>query len=95
MRHWQSTLALPVHELQYEQLATSIESESRKLIEFIDLPWDPACLDFHLSTRGVQTPSRWQVRQPVHSRSLGRWRNYATTFESVSEHYDKLGMLHT
>ncbi|MGV8940370.1 MAG: sulfotransferase [Lysobacter sp.] len=77
MRHWQSTLKIPILELRYEELVTSLEAQSRRLIEFIDLPWSDACLDFHQSDRGVQTPSRWQVRQPVHTRSIGRWKNYA------------------
>ena len=45
-------------------------------MEFAGLPWDRACLEFHRSERGVQTPSRWQVKQPIHTRSIGRWRHY-------------------
>lgn len=77
MRYWQK-LNLPVMELGYESLVSNTETEARKLLSFIDLPWDPACLEFHKSDRGVQTPSRWQVKQPVHTRSIGRWRNYAS-----------------
>ncbi|MEO6102065.1 MAG: sulfotransferase [Pseudoxanthomonas sp.] len=76
MRHWQSALPLPILELNYETLVTNLEGKARELIDFIGLPWDPACLDFHRSDRGVQTPSRWQVKQPAHTRSIGRWRNY-------------------
>jgi len=78
MRHWQASLSLPILELEYEHLATSPEEQARRLIGFAGLPWDPACLDFHRSERGVQTPSRWQVKQPVYTRSIGRWRNYET-----------------
>jgi hypothetical protein len=77
MRHWQSVLPLPIHELQYESLVESPEPEARRLIAFLDLPWEPACLEFHRSQRAVQTPSRWQVREPIHGRSAGRWRRYA------------------
>ena len=73
----QSVLPLPILELDYEQMVADIEPQARRIVDFIGLPWDPACLDFHQSERGVQTPSRWQVRQPVHTRSVGRWRNYA------------------
>ncbi|GAB3508343.1 tetratricopeptide repeat-containing sulfotransferase family protein [Pseudoxanthomonas daejeonensis] len=76
MRHWQASLSIPILELDYEQLATRPEEQARRLIEFAGLPWDPACLEFHRSERGVQTPSRWQVKQPVYTRSIGRWRNY-------------------
>ncbi|MEO8365882.1 MAG: sulfotransferase [Pseudoxanthomonas sp.] len=88
MRHWQSVLPIPILELQYEKLVSSIETESRRIIDFIGLPWDPACLDFHLSERGVQTPSRWQVKQPVHTRSIGRWRNYEPALEPLLEVLD-------
>jgi sulfotransferase family protein len=77
MHHWQKVLPIPILESGYEQLATSIEPEARRIIDFAGLPWNPACLEFHLSDRGVQTPSRWQVKQPIHTRSIGRWRNYA------------------
>ncbi|WP_052632698.1 tetratricopeptide repeat-containing sulfotransferase family protein [Pseudoxanthomonas suwonensis] len=77
MRHWQAVLALPILELHYEELATRPEPQARRLIEFAGLPWDPACLEFHRSERGVQTPSRWQVKQPIYTRSIGRWRHYA------------------
>ncbi|MBO9718420.1 MAG: sulfotransferase [Pseudoxanthomonas sp.] len=77
MRHWQSELALPILELHYEELATQPEAQARRLVDFAGLPWDPACLEFHRSDRGVQTPSRWQVKQPIYTRSIGRWRNYS------------------
>ncbi|MDN5781136.1 MAG: sulfotransferase [Luteimonas sp.] len=77
MRHWQSVLPLPIHELQYEALVESPETRARRLLAFLGLPWEPACLDFHRSKRAVQTPSRWQVREPIHARSAGRWRPYA------------------
>ncbi len=76
MRHWQAHLPLPILELHYETLATDPEPSARRLVEFVGLPQDPACLDFHRSERGVQTPSRWQVKQPIHARSIGRWKNY-------------------
>lgn len=78
MRHWQSVLPLPILESHYEQLARNPEAQARRIVDFAGLPWDPACLNFHRSQRAVQSPSRWQVRQPVHTRSIGRWRNYET-----------------
>jgi len=77
MRHWQSVLPLPIHELRYESLVDAPETRARQLIDFLGLPWDPGCLEFHRSNRAVQTPSRWQVREPIHGRSAGRWQRYA------------------
>ena len=78
MRHWQSVLPLPILESGYEQLVADPETQARRLVEFIGLPWAPACLEFHRTDRAVLSPSRWQVREPVHARSVGRWRNYAS-----------------
>jgi hypothetical protein len=47
------------------------------MLDFIGVPWDPRCLDFHETERVVITASRWQVRQRLNSSSAGRWRNYA------------------
>src|SRR3546814_6261366 len=62
MRHWQSVLPLPIHELRYESLVESPETEARRLIGFLGLDWEPACLEFHRSNRAVQPPSRWPDR---------------------------------
>jgi hypothetical protein len=63
-------------EIQYEDLVADLEGQSRRIISFLDLPWNPACLDFHRTERTVLTSSDWQVRQPIYTRSVGRWRNY-------------------
>ena len=75
--HWQSVLpqeALLV--VPYAELVADPETWSRRIIEFIGLEWDARCLQFHKTQRSVLTASNWQVRQPVYSRSVGRWRNY-------------------
>ncbi len=75
--HWRQVLpqeALLV--VPYAELVADPETWSRRIIEFIGLEWDPRCLQFHQTQRSVLTASNWQVRQPVYSRSVGRWRNY-------------------
>ena len=62
--------------MQYEALVADLEGESRRLIDFLGLPWDPACLEFHRTERPVMTASHWQVRQPIYGSSVGRWRHY-------------------
>jgi tetratricopeptide (TPR) repeat protein len=74
--HWHHVLPLRYLDVQYESLVADLESESRRLIEFLGLAWEPACLDFHRTQRTVQTASAWQVRQPLYNRSVGRWRHY-------------------
>lgn len=76
MEHWMATLGLPILRVDYEATVADPENGARKLVEFLGLEWDPACLDFHLSDRIVRTASYEQVRKPVYTSSVGRWRNY-------------------
>lgn len=74
--NWRTVLPLKMFAIDYERLVVEPEEESRRLIDFLGLEWEPACLDFHLTQRPVRTASSWQVRQPLYSRSVGRWRHY-------------------
>jgi len=76
MAHWRKVLPLKFLDLDYEQLTGDFENEVRRLIAFLDLPWDPACLRFHEATAAVRTFSRNQVRNPIYQTSVGRWRRY-------------------
>jgi hypothetical protein len=75
--HWSRMLPLEILAIDYEKLVSDLEGESRRLIEFLGLEWEPACLDFHRTERPVLTASAWQVRQPLYRHSIGRWRRYA------------------
>ncbi len=83
MAHWHSVLPMPIHEVIYEDLVENQEAVSRRMVDFIGLEWDDACLNFHENKRVVSTASVWQVRQPVYKSSAGRWRHY-------EEHLDPL-----
>jgi Flp pilus assembly protein TadD len=75
--HWREALpAGTLLEVPYAQLTADQEAWSRKVIEFIGLPWDARCLQFHETERPVVTASNWQVRQRIYSSSVGRWKNY-------------------
>ena len=74
--HWRSALPLRMLTIDYEALVADLEGQSRRLIAFLGLDWEPACLDFHRTERPVLTASGWQVRQPLYSRSVGRWQHY-------------------
>jgi tetratricopeptide (TPR) repeat protein len=74
--HWLRALPLEILIIDYEKLVADLEGQSRRLIDFLGLAWEPACLDFHLTERPVLTASAWQVRQPLYTRSVGRWRHY-------------------
>jgi hypothetical protein len=76
MQHWREALPLPMYELQYEQLVDDQQTQTRRLIEFLGLEWDPACLNFHESDRPVTTASNWQVRRPMDPSRKQRWKRY-------------------
>ena len=78
MQHWRSVLPQSaILDVPYEELVADQESWSRKMVEFVGLPWDPACIEFHQTNRRVSTFSKWQVRQKISKISVERWRNYA------------------
>ncbi len=76
LRHWSDTLNLKIFDLHYENMIADQEGMSRALIDFIGLEWDDACLMFHETKRSVRTLSRWQVRQPIYTTSVKRWKRY-------------------
>jgi len=76
MNEWRNALPLAMLEVQYEELVADLEGQSRRLIDFLGLPWDPACLEFYRNDTTILTSSSWQVRQPIYQGSVGRWRHY-------------------
>ena len=76
MRHWRRVLDIPLLEVRYEDHVAAPEQTCREMLAFLDLEWVPQCLRFHESRRVVRTASRDQVREPIYTRSVGRWRNY-------------------
>jgi tetratricopeptide (TPR) repeat protein len=74
--HWRETLPLAHLTMSYEALLAAPEAESRRLIAFLGLDWEPACLDFNKTNRAVRTASWAQVRQPLYQHAAGRWRHY-------------------
>lgn len=76
MAHWKDVLPIPILDVVYEEMVSDQEGISRKVVDFLGLPWDPRCLEFYKVDRPVMTASSWQVRQPIYSGSKARWRNY-------------------
>ncbi|HVK81441.1 MAG TPA: sulfotransferase [Verrucomicrobiae bacterium] len=75
--HWRQTLpATHFTEVWYEDLVRDLEPNARRLVEFTGLPWDARCLDFHENTAPVATASSVQVRRPLYTNALNRWRFY-------------------
>jgi len=90
LNHWRRARPVSWLEVRYEELVGDVEGHSRQFINFLGLDWDPACLDFHSTRRVVRTASMVQVRQPAHTRSVGRWKHYEESlhplFQALERH---------
>ena len=76
MAHFDRVLPGRVHRVAYENLVAEPEAEIRKLLDYLDLPFEPACLEFHKTERVVATVSSEQVRSPLYRDALEQWRHY-------------------
>ena len=76
MDYWRELLPGRFLDVRYEEVVSDLEPNARRLIDYLDLPWEDACLEFHRQDRAVMTASAVQVREKVHTRSVGRWREY-------------------
>lgn len=85
MDHWNALLPGRIYECNYETMIADQEAETRRLIDFLGLPWDDACLRFYETERSVTTPSRWQVRQPIYASSVKRWKRYENKIQPLIE----------
>ena len=76
MAFWREKFPGQFYDLDYQALTENQEAETRKLLDYCALEWDPACIAFHDTGRAVQTLSAAQVRQPMYQGSSRAWRRY-------------------
>ena len=76
MEHWNRFLGDKILTVDYEEMVRDQEGQSRRLLEFLDLPWDPACLNFFETQRTVHSASSTQVRQPIYQSSVEKWKSF-------------------
>ncbi|MBE9537622.1 MAG: sulfotransferase [Proteobacteria bacterium] len=76
METWRQRFTGRFFDISYEDTARDVEPNARALLNYLDLPWEDACLEFYTQDRAVSTASAAQVREPAHTRSIGRWRRY-------------------
>lgn len=88
MKHWDATLPGVMHKLRYEDLVQEQEATTRALLDACELPWDPACMEFHKTRRPVATISASQVRQPMYTGSVGAWRNVEGSVQALLDTLD-------
>ncbi len=89
MTHWDDVLPIKIHTVDYESLVTDPEPNSRALVEHCGQSWDDRCLRFHANRRAVHTPSKWQVRQPMYSSSIEKWRRFESHLAPIAASLDQ------
>lgn len=87
---WKTTAPEFVLDVQYEQLVTAPEEEVRRILNFVGVAFDAACLKFYESKRPALTLSISQVQKPIYTSSIGRWKKYPAL---LSEFREAMGSL--
>lgn len=85
LEHWREASPLRILELRYESLVADFEPNVRRLVDFLGLDWDPACLSPQDSARMVNTASAGQIREGVNDRSIAKWRRYESRLGPLVE----------
>ena len=82
--HWISLFSSTIHIVDYDDLVKNPKQVLTEVLLFLGLNWDTSCLEFHSLRNVVSTASVWQVRQPLHRNSSGRWRNYRSQLVTLN-----------
>jgi tetratricopeptide (TPR) repeat protein len=85
MRHWDAVLPGRVLRVQHEDVVDDLEGTVRRLLDYCELEFEPACVEFHKTERSVRTASSEQVRQPIYREGLDQWRHYEPWLQPLRE----------
>lgn len=84
MQHWHEVLpAGTVLDVRYEDVVADVEGQTRRMLDYIGLPWDEGCLAFHENKRHVKTASVAQVRKPIYKTSVARWERFGINLDGL------------
>jgi tetratricopeptide (TPR) repeat protein len=85
MEHWNAVLPGRVLRVQHEDVVDDLEGSVRRLLDYCELEFEPACVEFHKTERSVRTASSEQVRQPIYREGLDQWRHYEPWLGALRE----------
>ena len=85
MRHWDSVLPGRVLRIHHEDVVDDLPGAVRRLLDYCELEFEPACVEFHKTQRSVRTASSEQVRQPIYREGLDQWRHYEPWLQPLRE----------
>ena len=83
MAHWHRVYPGRILQVDYEAVVDDVEQQVRRMLDFLDLEFDPACLAFHENRRSVRTASSEQVRQPIYRSGIEQWRHFEPWLEPL------------
>lgn len=89
MKRWRQVCPESFIEVEYERLVTDTEEEVKRVLDYVELPWDERCLRFYEHERPVHTASLAQVRQPIYKTSMGKWKHFVHKLKPLIEALDK------
>jgi tetratricopeptide (TPR) repeat protein len=92
MSAWRERFGNRFLEISYEDTVRNLESNARRIFEYLELPWEDGCLQYYKRDAAVTTASTVQVRSPVHTRSIGRWRRYAAQLRPMRQTLEDNGV---
>ncbi len=93
MAHWKALYGESIFEFDYDAFVLEPKATLERLFDFLDLPWNDRCLEFHRLGNTVKTASYWQVRQPLHGNASGRWRNYRAHLGPLRQALGEAGVM--
>ena len=88
MQRWKSLFPGRILDVRYEDTVADIENQGRRVLDFLDLPFEEGVLDFYKTKRLVKTPSASQVRQPIYGDAVQAWRKYEKHLTPLIEALD-------
>lgn len=88
--YWRRDTNIRILDVNYEDLISDIVSNTRVILDFLEVAWEDGCLNFHKTNRYVGTPSSWQVRQPVYNSSVARWKNYEKHLGPMLKEFERV-----
>ena len=89
MNHWNNVLPNKILRVNNEDVIDNLEGQVRRILNFLELPFEDACVSFHKTERSVRTASSEQVRQPINKKGMGRWKPYAKHLKPLINSIDK------
>ena len=86
MDHWNKVLPNQILSIKYEDLINNFDDTVKVILDYCNLPYEQACVEFYKSKRSVKTPSAQQVRQPIYTSGLDYWKNYDSYLDELKKH---------